>query len=201
MPVPAGAAAVAPTSTPIGARIPFAQTNGDILAITKVAGASRDLIAFGGNFSAVITPDGVSRPAKDFAVVDEDTGALVYAGNVSSYVRTITSRDGVIYVGGDFTTFGGVARNRLAALSPTFAVTSWNPSPGFRIYAALAGPLGVYYGGDGGTRGWPTSRRARRSGRSPSRVDRSGRSGSRRTTPRSMSVACSRCTAASPSTG
>ena len=28
--------------------IPFAQTNGDILAITKVAGATRDLIAFGG---------------------------------------------------------------------------------------------------------------------------------------------------------
>ncbi|MGZ4756603.1 MAG: PKD domain-containing protein [Acidimicrobiia bacterium] len=148
--VPAGAAATVPASTPIGARIPFAQTNGDILAVTKVAGASRDLIAFGGNFSAVITPDGVSHSAKHFAVVDEDTGALVYAGNASSYVRTITSLDGIIYVGGDFTSFGGVSRNHLAALSPSFAVTSWNPSPGVRIYAALAGPLGVYYGGDGG---------------------------------------------------
>ena len=130
-----GRSDVVPASTPIGERIPFTQTNGDILAITKVAGATRDLIAFGGNFSAVITPDGVSRPASHFAVVDEDTGALVYAGNANSYVRTITSRDGVIYVGGDFTSFGGVARSRLASLSPTFAVTSWNPAPTFRIRA------------------------------------------------------------------
>ena len=139
----------AAASTPLGARVAWAQTNGDILAITKIEGASRDLIVFGGNFTAVITPDGVSRPARHFAVVDEFSGALVYAGNASSYVRSITSRDGVTYVGGDFTTFGGVARNRLAALSPSFTVTSWNPAPSFRVRAVVAGPSGVYYGGDG----------------------------------------------------
>ena len=113
---PVGAAATEPAGTPIGSRIAWDQTNGDILAITKVAGASRDLIAFGGNFTAVITPDGVSQPATNFAVVDEFTGEVMYAGNASSYVRTISSRDGILYVGGDFTTFGGVARNRLVAL-------------------------------------------------------------------------------------
>ena len=138
----------AAATTPLGARVAWAQTNGDILAITKIEGASRDLIAFGGNFTAVITPDGVSRPARHFAVVDEFSGALVYAGNASSYVRSITSRDGVTYVGGDFTSFGGVARNRLAALSPSFTVTSWNPAPSFRVRAVVAGPSGVYYGGD-----------------------------------------------------
>ncbi|CAN5163954.1 hypothetical protein BH09ACT10_BH09ACT10_11120 [soil metagenome] len=146
---PAGAAATAPASTPIGARVAWAQTNGDILAITKVAGVSRDLIAFGGNFTAVITPDGVSHPATNFAVVDEFTGAVVYAGNANSYVRAISSKDGILFVGGDFTSFGGVARNRLVALSSTFAVTSWNPAPSFRVRAVVAGSRGVYYGGDG----------------------------------------------------
>ena len=149
---PAGmveAAATAPATTPLGARIAWDQTNGDILAITKVAGATRDLIAFGGNFTAVITPDGVSHPARNFAVVDEFSGAVVYAGDANSFVRTISSRDGTIYVGGDFTSFGGVARSRLAALSPSFSVTSWNPAPSFRVRAVVAGPAGIYYGGDG----------------------------------------------------
>ncbi len=148
----AGAASgTVPASTPIGARQPFAQTNGDILDITKVAGASRDLIAFGGNFTAVITPDGVSHPATNFAVVDEFTGALVYAGNASSYVRTISSRGGTIYVGGDFMSFAGATRTHLAALSPSFALTSWNPAPTFNVRTVLATQDGVYYGGDGGT--------------------------------------------------
>ena len=139
----------AAASTPIGSRVAWAQTNGDILAITKVAGASSDLIAFGGNFTAVITPDGASHPATHFAVVDEFSGELVYAGNANSYVRTISSRDGIIYVGGDFTTFGGFARNRLAALSPTFTVTSWDPVSSSKVRAIVAGAAGIYYGGDG----------------------------------------------------
>ncbi len=144
---PAGAAPAA--STPIDGRIPWARTNGDILAMTKVEGAGADLIAFGGNFTHVITPDGVSRDATNFAVVDEFTGALVYAGHADSYVRAITSRNGTIYVGGDFTTFGGVARNRLAALSPTYQVTSWNPGASAGVYALESSSAGVYFGGNG----------------------------------------------------
>lgn len=137
-----------PPSTTIGARLRFATTNGDILAITKVSGTSRNLIAFGGNFTKVITPDGVSRDAKNFAVVDEFTGALVYGGNASSYVRAITSLNGTIYVGGDFTSFGGVARPRAAALNPSFAVTGWNPQPGSRVRALTVANGNVVYGGD-----------------------------------------------------
>ncbi|UDY34485.1 hypothetical protein [Dermatobacter hominis] len=143
----AGAIGSAP-STPIGARIRWATTNGDILAITKVAGTSRNLIAFGGNFTRVITPDGVSRVANHFAVVDEMTGALVYAGNANSYVRAITSLNGTIYVGGDFTSFGGVARARAAALNASFAVTGWNPSPGSRVRALTVASGNIVYGGD-----------------------------------------------------
>ncbi len=149
---PAGAIG-SPPSVPIGGRIKFAQTNGDILAITKIAGASQNLIAFGGNFTAVITPDGASHAARNFAVVDEFTGALVYAGNASSYVRSLTSWNGVVYAGGDFTTFSGVGRNRAAALSSSnWAVTGWNPSPGYRIYGMIAASAGVYIGGSGPVR-------------------------------------------------
>ncbi len=150
-PAPVEVVPPVPSSTPLSARSPFAQTNGDILDITKVQGAAQDLIAFGGNFTSVTTPDGVPHAATNFAVVDELTGELVYAGSASSYVRTVTSRDGVIYVGGDFTSFGGVARQHLAALSPTWEVTPWDPAPPFVVRVALAGPTGVFYGGDGGS--------------------------------------------------
>ena len=93
-------------------RARFATTNGDILVVTKINGAARNLIAFGGSFSKVITPDGVSRDAKNFAVVDEFTGELVYGGNANNYARAITSLNGTVYVGGDFTSFGGAARSR-----------------------------------------------------------------------------------------
>lgn len=147
----AAAASLPAGSTAIHGAVPFDTTNGDILAITKINGAASNLIAFGGNFTAVITPNGVSHPATNLAVVNESTGDLVYAGNANSYVRALSSGNGVLYVGGDFTTIAGVARNHLAALSSTFAVSSWNPAPGSRVRAVAAGALGVYYGGDGGS--------------------------------------------------
>ena len=118
-----------PPSTTIGARLRFATASGDILAFTKVPGTSRNLIAFGGNFTKVITPDGVSRDAKNFAVVDEFTGALVYGGNANNYVRAITSLNG---------TSTSAATSRPSAASPgpgaalnlSFAVAA-EPQPGW----------------------------------------------------------------------
>ena len=142
----------ASATTPISATpLAFDTTNGDILAITKIAGAAIDELAFGGSFTAVITPDRVSHPAQNFAVVNEATGAILYAGSANSYVRAIGSYAGAIYVGGDFTTFGGMTRSHLAALDPAFAVTSFNPAPSARVRAVQADAGGVYYGGDGAT--------------------------------------------------
>ncbi|HEY3923435.1 MAG TPA: PQQ-binding-like beta-propeller repeat protein [Acidothermaceae bacterium] len=140
---------VSPTTTISGPRS-FDRTNGDLLAITKVEGAAVGEIAFGGNFSAVITPDGVSHSAKNFAIVSESTGAILYAGNASSYVRSITSLNGVTYVGGDFGSFGGQSRSHAAALSATFGVTSWNPGPGATVRALAAAGSTVYMGGSFG---------------------------------------------------
>ena len=135
------------SSTPLS----YSTTNGDILAITKVAGAATPLIAIGGNFTAVVTRDGVSHPVRHFAVLRQDTGAVVYAGNANSYVRAITSYGGVLYVGGDFTSFAGVSRTHAAALNAAFGVTAWNPAPSARVRALAAAGDGVYLGGDNGS--------------------------------------------------
>jgi len=128
----------------------FASTDGDILAITRISGAASGEIAFGGNFAHVITPDGVSHSAKNFAIVSESTGAVLYAGNANTYVRAITSWAGTTYVGGDFTAFGGLGRSHLAAVSPTHSITSWAPNAGAAVRALAADATGVYVAGDMG---------------------------------------------------
>jgi hypothetical protein len=135
------------SSTPLS----YSRTNGDILTIGKIDGAAIDEIAIGGNFSAVITPDGVSHAAKNFAVLNETTGAVLYAGNANSYVRAIASSGGTIYAGGDFTAFAGVTRHYLVALNAAFQVTPWNPATSARVRALAADPTGVYYGGNLGS--------------------------------------------------
>ena len=144
---------VAPTSPINATPWPFDRTNGDILAITKIDGTNN--IAFGGNFSLVFTPDGISHPAASFAVVNQATGAMVYAGNPSNstapadiYVRSIASFNGTIYMGGDFTAWDGVPRVHAASLSPSFAVTAWNPAPTGTVRGMATDGTGVYMGGD-----------------------------------------------------
>ncbi|HEY5049565.1 MAG TPA: fibronectin type III domain-containing protein, partial [Acidothermaceae bacterium] len=152
---------VAPTSPIASPPLPFDRTNGDLLAITKISGTND--IAFGGNFTLVYTPDLVSHPAVNFAVVDETTGAILYAGNPSNsvtpsdnYVRAIASLNGVIYVGGDFDGWDGAARTHVAMLSPTgnpapaaWAVnSSWHPSPGGDIRGLAVDSNAVYMAGD-----------------------------------------------------
>lgn len=161
---------VTPAVTPVTATSPisstplaFDRTNGDILAITKISGTND--IAFGGNFTLVYTPDAVSHAAVNFAVVDETSGAIIYAGNPSNsvtpsdnYVRAIASLNGVIYVGGDFDGWDGVASTHVAMLSPTgnpapaaWGVTaSWHPAPGGNIRAIAVDSSAVYVGGDSG---------------------------------------------------
>lgn len=129
----------------------FSTTDGDILAITKVSGLATAAIAIGGNFQHVITPDGVSHAAAYFAILNESTGAVLYAGKANSYVRAITSVNGTTYFGGDFTTVNGTARAHAAAVSSSFALTAWNPAPSQRIRGLAADTTGVYMTGDAGT--------------------------------------------------
>jgi hypothetical protein len=150
-------------STPISMTpLSFDRTNGDLLAITKIDGTND--LAFGGNFSQVYTPDGVAHAATNFAVVDEATGTVLYSGSPANgssadkYVRSIASLNGVIYVGGDFTSWAGVSRSRAVSLAPTgnpapaeYAVTSWNPAPGGNVRGLAVDSSAVYLGIDPGS--------------------------------------------------
>ena len=139
------------SSTPI----PFAHTNGDVLAITKVNGASNEL-AIGGNFSTITQSNGAQVPAIDFAVLDATTGNVIYGGGVPTnsttkadkYVRSLTSLNGTIYVGGDFDHWNGVARSHVVALDSSFAVTSWNPGAGGPVRALATDGSAMYIGGE-----------------------------------------------------
>ena len=142
-------------STPISMTpLSFDRTNGDLLAITKVGGTND--LAIGGNFSLVYTPDGVSHAATNFAVIDETTGAVVYGGTAGGgtdkYVRSIGSLNGVIYIGGDFTSWGGVSRSHAVSLAPTgnpaspYSVTSWNPAPSVKVRGLAVDSSAVYFG-------------------------------------------------------
>ena len=128
----------------------FATTDGDILAITTVSGASRPTLAIGGNFTAVITRDGVRHPADNFALLDEKTGAVRYAGTANSYVRALASRHGVTYLGGDFTGFAGHRRSHAVAVSAAGHITAWNPAPSGPIRGMTADDGGVYLTGEFG---------------------------------------------------
>jgi hypothetical protein len=154
---------VAPTSPIAATPLAFDRTNGDLLAITKISGTND--IAISGNFTLVYTPDAVSHAAVNFAVVDETSGAIQYAGHptnsvtaTDNYVRAITSLNGVIYVGGDFDGWDGVARTHVAMLSPSgnpapnawTVNATWHPSPGGNIRALQVDSNAVYMGGDSG---------------------------------------------------
>lgn len=143
-------APVAPRTTLSSTPLAFSRTDGDILAITRIAGLKTPALAIGGNFRHVITRDGVSHAASNFAVINERTGALIYAGRVNSYVRTITSYGGITYLGGDFTKIAGKLRRRVAALDSRFRLLAWRPAPIRTVRAMAADSTGVYIAGDFG---------------------------------------------------
>ncbi len=160
--------ALAPAITPIATTtinptpLTFARTNGDILAINKVGA---DELAIGGNFTQVIEPQGggtLMVAATDFAVIQESTGQVVFAGQTvgtgsgsatNGYVRAINSFGGVTYIGGDFTSVGAMngaqtARNYVAALDSSFNVTAWAPAVTGHVRAIASDAGNVYVGGD-----------------------------------------------------
>jgi hypothetical protein len=156
----AGAAAphatVSISNTPTA--VPFAQTNGDVLAVADFSVGGTPEVAFGGDFTTVTTPNKVVHPATNFAVVNETSGDLVFAAtglDSTDYVRAIAYQAGLLYLGGDFTAFAGQARKHLVALTvPGFAVDpAWNPGASGHVNALAVSttPLAVFTTGASGT--------------------------------------------------
>lgn len=70
--------------------------------------------------------------------------------NANGTINTLYRVGTTIYVGGDFTTIGGQARNRIAALSlSTGLATSWNPNANGTVKKIIANTTGtvIYVGG------------------------------------------------------
>jgi PQQ-like domain len=125
----------------------FAQTDGDILGGAVGSTGTTNLLAIGGNFDNVIV-DAVAYPAKNFAILNEDTGAVIYgAKNVNSYVRAIVFDNGKFYLGGDFTKFENVSRNYMAVVTTGGKLTSWNTDMKGTVRAIAVGTDDVYAGG------------------------------------------------------
>ncbi len=128
----------------------FADANGAVYALAL----SQNVLYVGGNFTALFDPAQVERLG--LAAIDLDTGEVrAWRADVAGTVHALAlSADGrTLYVGGDFTHIGGVARNHLAALDTTLEtenVLDWNPDPDapVRALALSEDGLVLYAGGD-----------------------------------------------------
>ena len=131
---------------------PAWQTNNTVRAIASANG----VVYVGGDFTSVRppgSPAGSGEVARNrIAAFNASTGALIttFNPNLNGAVRVITtSPDGsILYVGGDFTTAGGVTRNRIAAFTTaTGALRPWAPSSNSRISGIAATANTVYVAG------------------------------------------------------
>jgi hypothetical protein len=121
--------------------------NTSVQAIVKQGSA----IYIGGFFSTIN-----GQPRVNLGAVDATTGALLPfradttpdPRNGNGTVFTLASMSSALYVGGEFISISGAARNYLAAVDlSTGAAQAWNPNPNNVVYTLL--PLGsrIYAGG------------------------------------------------------
>lgn len=122
---------------------------GEIIYCMVPSGSS---LAIGGDIGSV-----GAHPRKGIAALAADGSLKSWypTGGVSGLVRTIeATNNGKLYIGGDFTTVGGVARNNLAELSPsTAAALSFNPNVGLEpleagVYDIESDGATVWFGGE-----------------------------------------------------
>src|SRR5207244_2747733 len=104
---------------------------------------SGDTLYVGGNFRYVGPNTGAA------ARVDSASGSLLPGPAVDVGVVDCTAPDGNggYYLGGDFTSIGGAARNRLAHVRGDGTLDDWNPGADSDVSALAFGGSTVYVGG------------------------------------------------------
>ncbi len=125
----------------------FPDTDGSVTQI--VVDAPRNVVYLAGSFTAV-----GGQPRQRLAAVSLSTGAVLgwnpSAGGIPDgaiYGMAVDPDTGILYVGGDFGTFGGQPRNRLAAVQPSGAVSSWTTGPNITIQGVVVKNSVVYPAG------------------------------------------------------
>jgi hypothetical protein len=135
--------------------LPTVQINGVVWSQVVVG----NTVYVGGSFSTA-RPAGVAQGGagqvtrNNFLAYDLSTGQLLSSVvlNANAQVRTVTvSPDGSrVYVGGDFTSFGGQTRNRVAAIdtASNTVVANFSPNVGYHVYDVAATSNTVYVAGN-----------------------------------------------------
>lgn len=102
--------------------------NPDVEGMVKCMEMKNGIIYFGGIFSEV---GGIAR--NHLAAVDCITGIVTSFNSVSiapyyAFVNSISISGNTLYAGGDYTTIGGISRQRISSFNlSTGLITSWNP--------------------------------------------------------------------------
>jgi hypothetical protein len=158
-----GALALSACEVPPPAESGADHVTADPLPTVQIDGVVLDQVVVGntvyavGNFTSArpagAAPGVSETPRSNVLAYDIRTGALVtsFAPAVNRQVKTVTtSPDGSrVYIGGQFTSVNGVARNRVAALDPTTGalVTGFTASLDFTVDALVATGATVYAAG------------------------------------------------------
>jgi hypothetical protein len=129
---------------------PSYQTNGRVLGIDSAHGVTY----LGGQFTSV-RPAAAAAGTKTVvrnhvAAIDSSDGSLLkWNPNVNGTVWVVNVVGRTVYLGGSFTSVGGVHRENLAAVDrDTGNVRRWNPSPDGQVRAIKQGPNGnIFIGG------------------------------------------------------
>ena len=143
---PATAGGVPLTTTDGSPMAPFPKVAGAVLAIAPDGSGGWYI---GGSFNAV-----GGLPRAGLAHVRADRTVAPWNPNVSGGANTyrveaIALSGNTVYIGGDFSTMGGLQRKNLAALNgTTAAVTSWNPGTDSTVHALAVSGQVVYVGGE-----------------------------------------------------
>lgn len=108
-------------------------------------------IYIGGLFTRLLGPSGQVVSRRNLAALDATTGLpLPLAPNPDKAVweLALSPDDTTLYVGGDFSVFGGLSRRRVASVDlASGQVRSWNPSASGQVSALYATTTSVYLGG------------------------------------------------------
>jgi hypothetical protein len=116
----------------------------------RVAVAAGNTIYLGGQFTRATDVDGRVVTRNRVAAVDAATGALLaWNPNANRAVHAIAVAGATVYLGGEFSSVGGAARSRLAAVSAggAGAVLAWDHRADGQVRALAASSSRLYAGG------------------------------------------------------